>query len=61
MIDTFNKFLVGANAAGIIIMKPPSGLMSPDDALLLAATLVALAEYKASHSFAEVLKAVQNT
>lgn len=60
-IDTFNKFAVGHGAAGLTILLPPLGLVKPDDALLLAAYLVALAEPSASHPFADVLAAVRAT
>jgi len=62
-IDTFNKFVVGSTGKRIKILRqpwPPDGL-SADDALLLAAYLVSMAESEASHTFAEVLEAVQNT
>lgn len=59
-INTLNKFLVSGRAGNICILKPPSfGIITPDDALLLAAYLVSMAEHEASHDFADVLKAVQ--
>lgn len=66
-IDTSNKFLVAAARDGgrhaLTMLNPPRQcvMISCDDALLLAATLVALAEPNASRTFAEVLEAVQNT
>lgn len=57
-IDTFNKFLVGMKGDNVTIMRM-SPLMTKQDALLLAAYLVALADD--DNEFAEVLKAVQNT
>jgi hypothetical protein len=62
-IETANKFLVGLIGDRIVIGKPPSAQtgISPDDALLLAAMLVELAEYRATHKFEEVLAAVQNS
>lgn len=58
-IDTMNKFLVGFAAGGVLIMHPPRGPMSDDDALLLAAYLVSMTS--AGHeAFSEVLKAVEN-
>ncbi len=59
-IETFNKFVVGSQAGGIRVMMP-LGLLTPDDALLLAAWLGSMAEHNASHKFEEVLKAVQGT
>lgn len=58
-IETLNKFLVAANTRGLIIMNPPLNL-SHDDALLLAAYLVSMAEPLASNTFEEVLQAVQH-
>ena len=62
-IDTMNKFMVGAGGRGkgFMMLNPPlrGQTISADDALLLAATLVAIAEHEASHSFAEVLQAVE--
>jgi hypothetical protein len=62
-IDTFNKFAVASSGTRIRILRPPweGSDLSPDDALLLAAYLVALAEHDATHKFAEVLKAVEST
>ncbi len=60
-IDTTNKFMVCAGGNGIWVMRLSGlvGSVSPDDALLLAAYLVALAEHGASNAFADVLKAVE--
>lgn len=62
-IDTLNKFAVAASGRGIIMLLPPSrgASITPDDALLLAAWLVAIAEHEASNTFEDVLKAVQST
>lgn len=62
-IDLANKFLVGARGKQVVILNPPTRLteLSPDEALLLAAWLVAIAEYQASTPFAAVLEKVQNT
>ena len=59
-INTFNKFLVGSRGDRILIgaITPE---VSADDALLLAAYLVSMAEFKAAHTFKEVLNAVQDT
>jgi hypothetical protein len=59
MIETFNKFLVAANGSGILIMNPPRGVISNDDALLLAAYIVSMADHSASNDFEDILKAVQ--
>ena len=58
-IDTLNKFAVGSLADSIVVLIPPQGPVSPDEALVLAAYLVALAEPRASHPFAEVLAAIK--
>jgi hypothetical protein len=60
MIDTMNKFLVASLDGGIVFLKPLPQRMTPDDALLLAAYLVSMAEHEASNDFADVLKAVQS-
>jgi hypothetical protein len=58
-IDTLNKFLVSFGpAGGIIIQKPPRGPMSPENALLLAAWLVAVAGDE--KRFKEIFEAVCN-
>lgn len=57
-IDTTNRFLIGRNAAGLTFLKQPHP-MAPDDALIVAAYLVALAP-DASFTFADALAAVQN-
>lgn len=59
-IDTANKFLVGGSANGVTIMMPPRGNISNEDALLLAAWLVAIAEVKDGR-FQEILDAVIST
>ncbi len=60
-IDCTNKYLVGANATHVTLVIPPVGPLTFDDALLLAAWLVAIAEQQASNTFDEVLAAVCNT
>lgn len=60
-IDTTNKFIVAWTEHGIALLNPPRSPISADDALLLAAWLVAIAEGVGPHRFDEVLKAVQNT
>jgi hypothetical protein len=60
MIDTANNFLVGMRGAGeIVIMNPPRGPISPDEALVLAATLVAIAAPFAKNRVPEVMEAVE--
>jgi hypothetical protein len=61
MIEIFNKFLVGSSGRGVVIQRPPVGTITADDALLLAAYLVTMAEHEASHEFSEVLAAVQGS
>lgn len=60
-IETLNKFIVCSQGNDVMVMRfQPK--MSADDAMLLAAYLVSIAEScNPSHSFEEVLKAVQNT
>ena len=62
-IDTSNKFMVGASVSGnfITLHHPPriGSTLTPDEALVLAAYLVSMAEPSASHTFKEVLEAVQ--
>lgn len=62
MIDTLNRFMVGWHGGGIVILNVSAlqKRISGDEALLLAAHLVAMAEPLASHKFSEVLEAVQN-
>lgn len=57
-----NKFLVGVLGERVVIMGKVSGrALTYDDALLLAAYLVVLAEPFASEKFADVLKDVKNS
>lgn len=61
-IDTFNKFGVAAQGRGLRLLNPPvNSIITADDALLLAAYLVCMAKYEASHDFTEVLAAVQGS
>jgi hypothetical protein len=59
-IDITNKWMVGAGGRNVVVLNPPRQL-TPDEALVFAAWLVALAEYQASAPFANVLERVQNT
>ena len=61
-IETLNKFLVGVRGDEIVIMNPPRTLISKEDALLLAAYLVAMADTSEGHEqFERVLEAVEST
>jgi hypothetical protein len=60
-IDVGNKFFVSMNQSGITILDPPRDAMTYDEALVLAAWLVAMAEPFAVQKFEDVLTAVQNT
>lgn len=60
-IPTMNLFGVGITGPGVCILRPVSSILTPDEALNLAAWLVAMAEHQATHSFDEVLKAVQES
>ena len=60
-LDTLNKFAVGGLGDSIVLLMPPQGPITSEDALVLAAYLVALAEPRASHPFADVLAAVRAT
>ena len=41
--ETFNKFMVGLSGAGIVLLNPPRGPISNDEAIVLASWLLALA------------------
>lgn len=58
-IDTTNKFLIGVQGDEIVALRPLPQRFSVEDALLLAAYLVALAEGSdRGVLFGETLKAV---
>lgn len=59
-LDIGNRHMVGVMGQTIVVMNPPKQL-TPDEALVFAAWLVALAEYQASVKFEDVLTKVQNT
>lgn len=59
-MDTFNKHMVGVSGDGIMIMMPPRGAMTMEEALVLAAWLVTLAD-PLQDEFPRVLEAVQST
>ena len=58
-IDTANKYGVSSRGNTIGLLFPPRGEMSKDEALTLAAWLVALACDE--ERFKEILTAVENT
>lgn len=64
-MDIGNKFLIGAAGHGknmkIAPAVQPPWPLSPDDALLMAAWLVAIAEPWANDKFNDLLKQVQST
>ena len=57
-MDMFNKFFVAVRGDAIDIMNPPSGPISKDDALLLAAWLVVLAD-RTEERFTAIITAVK--
>ena len=60
-MDIDNKFMVAARGTGaVLIMNPPRGDITVDDALVLAAWLVAIAD-PLEDKFPKVLEAVQGT
>ena len=59
-METLNKFIVGAMADQIVIMNPPRAPISREDALLLAAWLVAIAD-PIEDDFHAILNAVKDT
>lgn len=59
-MDVPNKFVVGSSGDRIRILRLQAD-MTPDEALNLAAWLVALADGQGKDKFEEVLAAVQNT
>lgn len=59
-VDPFNKYGVALGGNGLIIMMPPRVPMTDDEAVELAAWLVAMA-IRPTHSFDEVLKAIEST
>jgi hypothetical protein len=59
-IDTTNKFAVALNSRGICILNQPIMPMTGDDAILLAAWLVAMTDF-GREKFDEVFNAVVST
>lgn len=39
-MDTFNQFLVGTKADGIVIMAPPQRVLTKEEALMFAAWII---------------------
>lgn len=48
-MDTENKFMVSVTGGGVLVMNPPRGVISKEDALMFAAWLVALADHSHDH------------
>jgi hypothetical protein len=59
-IDTINDHLVGVNGFGVVITLPPAAPMDRDEALRLAAWLVAVAD-PGGERFEEIRNAVLGT
>ncbi len=59
-IDTWNKHLVGRRGNEVVIALPPFRPMEIDDALLLAAWIVSVAD-PIGKRFRTILEAVQGT
>lgn len=58
-LDTSNRFRVGVSGAHIVMLRPPRGSITKEDAINLAAWLVALADD--GDKFRATLEAVENT
>jgi hypothetical protein len=58
--ETRNKFLVSARGEDVYLLGAPLGGISADDALNLAAWLVAIAQPSASLDFDDLLTVVQS-
>ncbi len=58
-IDALNKFMVGGQAGKVVMMMPPRGPMTHDEALTLAAWLVSIVGD--DDRWEEILKAVQGS
>ena len=54
-MDISNKHMVVARLDGIYVLNPPSGPMSKDDAIALAAWLVVVAGDRGGEKFKEAL------
>lgn len=60
-LDLGNYQMVGIQAGNIGVAFPTHKLMTPDEALVHAAWIVALAEPNSEHKFEDVLKKVKST
>lgn len=58
-MDATNKFLVASQGDKLLMMNPPRGSFSHDDAVMLAAWLVAMAD-KATISYQDAVDAVES-
>jgi len=58
-IDTFNKFMVAMKDDKIVMIRPPLQPITKEEALLLAAWIVALAEDN-EDEFQQVLDAIRS-
>jgi hypothetical protein len=62
MADTLNRFAVGSKGDEVVILIPPTRPLNREEALVLAAYLVTIAEtLPGLESFEDVLKQVRNT
>lgn len=59
-MDTFNKYMVGAQAGKLVILNPPRGAIERDDALVFAAWIVAMAD-PGGEDFKNALDAVTSS
>ena len=59
-IDTSNRFMVSGARVGLTLLNPPRprDLITPDEALVLAAYLVSMAEHLSEFTFEQVMDAV---
>ena len=56
-MDTFNKYMVSAQAGKLTILNPPRGPIEREDALIFAAWIVAMAD-PGGEDFKKALDAV---
>ena len=59
--EVTNIYCVSSTRNKVVILRPPRQPLSPEDALVFAAWLVALAEPLASTKFEDVLERVLST
>ena len=61
-MDTLNRFMVSKYAEGeVIIMSPPRGPMTGDQAMMLAAWLISMALMTSDLDIKDCVEAVENT